>query len=197
MLSERHVEAHRLAVPRDEVSVLLHFGAVAKAPLYERLAGRVLAVPLELRVGHFRLLHFIFRGGCGGQLSSTVHLRNIVSRLSCPLNVSLSVCFCCRFIESLAYTIGSAYFVMGSYPEDYVAQYVLNGNKVPPLDSHGVDRPTFNGNEDPEADTNSISGKSDSSDGAANEGSRSWFGWLSGSQSATDQRTLLTSADPQ
>lgn len=37
------------------------------------------------------------------------------------------------FFESLAYTIGSAYFVTGSYPEEYVAQYVQAGNKVPPL----------------------------------------------------------------
>ena len=83
---------------------------------------------------------------------------------------------------------------MGSYPEDYVAQYVLNGDKVPPLDSHGVERPNFNGNEDPEADSRSVSGKSDKSDGNS-EGSRSWFAWLSGSRPATDQTTLLASSD--
>lgn len=87
MLPERHVETHRLAVPCLEVSMLLRLGALAKASLYERLAGRVLVIPLELRVGYFRLLRFVFRGGCGGQLSSAVHLRDIVSRPPTHLSV--------------------------------------------------------------------------------------------------------------
>lgn len=85
---------------------------------------------------------------------------------------------------------------MGSYPEDYVAQYVLHGDKVPPLDSHGIDRPNFNGNEDPEADSNSISGKSNNSDdGPSDNGTSSWFAWFPGSRSTADQKTLLASTE--
>lgn len=116
---------------------------------------------------------------------------------------------CFRFFESLAYTIGSAYFVTGSYPEEYVAQYVQAGNKVPPLteNTFASGKGSSNGCRstiDLEADDCSVrdgevevsfAGEiiESSSDEPRVVSKRGWFGWLQG-DTKIDQRTLLTSS---